>query len=438
MTTRSVDANAQAIADLGQPTRRWLVLGVGLAAMIAVSAAQYGLAFLIPALRADGLTLAQASLVVIAPVFGVLFGLLPWGYAADRYGERVVLCIGSAGAGLASLGAAAVAVDMWPMIAFLFVTGLVGASVHSASGRLILGWFSASERGLAMGARQTGQALGVALAAIALPVLAATSVSLALAATGVFCLIIAGVAALLISDPPRHSDPPRPVMAPRASAEADLTDAEPDLASAGPGRAGAPAASASPYHSRYLPRIHAASALLVIPQFCIAVFAFDYLVTVRGWPPADAGLVLAAAQICVAATRLLAGAWSDRRRNRLRPMRLLALVTSAVLASLAVAVWLGSDAAVVALALAAILTASTNGLAYTAVAERAGMGWAGRALGLQNTVQNIAAVATPPVLVAVIALGGTAAAGYGMAFGLVAILPALAAFVVPVRDERPI
>ena len=52
-----------------------------------------------------------------------------------------------------------------------------------------------------------------------------------------------------------------------------------------------------------------------------------------------------------------------------------------------------------------MITVADNGLAYTAVAELAGAAWSGRALGVQNTVQNIAAVATAPVLAAVIGDG---------------------------------
>ena len=48
--------------------RRWVVLAVGLVGLVAGCAAQYGLAFLIPALRAEGMSLEQATLLVIAPV----------------------------------------------------------------------------------------------------------------------------------------------------------------------------------------------------------------------------------------------------------------------------------------------------------------------------------------------------------------------------------
>jgi predicted MFS family arabinose efflux permease len=76
------------------------------------------------------------------------------------------------------------------------------------------------------------------------------------------------------------------------------------------------------------------------------------------------------------------------------------------------------------------LSVSTNGLAFTAVAELAGLAWAGRALGVQNTGQNLAAAATSPVLAQVID-----GIGYGGAFGLVTLFPALAILAVPTRAE---
>ncbi len=74
---------------------------------------------------------------------------------------------------------------------------------------------------------------------------------------------------------------------------------------------------------------------------------------------------------------------------------------------------------------------STNGLAFTAVAEHAGSSWAGRALGIQNTGQNALAAATPPLLAVVIG-----SAGYPAAFGLAAVFPLAAAALVPVGGER--
>src|ERR1022692_3469464 len=172
----------------------------------------------------------------------------------------------------------------------------------------------------------------------------------------------------------------------------------------------------SPYRTPVLWRIHSASALLVVPQFAVATFALVFLVDQHGWAAPAAGRLLAIAQVCGAASRLGAGYWSDRTGRRMRPMRILALATVLVLLALAFAAAGRSPLAIAALLVAAVASVSTNGLAFTAVAEHAGPSWAGRALGIQNTGQNAFAAATPPVLAAVI--GG---AGYGVAFGAVAL-----------------
>ncbi len=186
------------------------------------------------------------------------------------------------------------------------------------------------------------------------------------------------------------------------------------------------------YHpGRVLWRIHAASALLVVPQFAVATFALVYLVDAHGLGPAEAGRLLAVAQACGAASRLAAGAWSDRAGSRMRPMRILAVATAVMVALLAAGAAVRAPWAVAALLAAAVISVSTNGLAFTAVAEHAGSSWAGRALGIQNTGQNALAAATPPVLALVIG-----AAGYPAAFGLAAAFPLAAAVLIPVGGER--
>ena len=83
-------------------------------------------------------------------------------------------------------------------------------------------------------------------------------------------------------------------------------------------------------------------------------------------------------------------------------MRTLAVLTAAVLAVLA------AGAAGVPLLgawvvpVAAVLSVSTNGLSYTAVAEHAGPFWAGRAFGIHNTAQNACAAIGPPAVAVVI------------------------------------
>lgn len=153
-----------AAAQPGRPGQRWLVLAAGTLALTAGCCFQYGLAYLIPALRAQGLSLAQAGLLVACPTMGLLLTLIGWGAVTDRWGERLVLASGLGAAGLVLLAATQVR-GTAALGACLVVAGAAGAAVYAASGRLILGWFAARERGLAMGIRQSAQPLGIAVAA---------------------------------------------------------------------------------------------------------------------------------------------------------------------------------------------------------------------------------------------------------------------------------
>jgi hypothetical protein len=111
-------------------------------------------------------------------------------------------------------------------------------------------------------------------------------------------------------------------------------------------------------------------------------------------------------------------------------MRQLAVAATLVLLVFAlgdvVAPWL----AVAALAVGAVVSVADNGLAYTAIAEIAGSSWSGRALGIQNTGQNIVTSIAPVVLGAVV--GG---AGYAVGFALAAIAPFAAIMVTPAGSE---
>jgi sugar phosphate permease len=288
----------------------------------------------------------------------------------------------------------------------LFVVGASSASVHAASGRLILGWFAPSERGLAMGIRQMGQPLGVALAAIVLAPLAVSGVGNAFVALGIASLLAASLVWLVVRDParPAHADGPT---------------------------------AASPYREPFLWRIHVASGFLVIAQDTITLFAFDYLVNALGWSIAAAGALVAGTQLTGAASRLAVGWWSDIARSRLGPMRLVALAIGVAMTILSASVYLGTSLAVGALAVAAVVTVMPNGLAFTAVAERAGPRWAGRAMGIQNTFQNVFATLAATPLALLISAAGGGASGYALAFATVVAFPFAAAVLIPAASEKP-
>jgi sugar phosphate permease len=383
--------------------RRWFILATGLLAQATTSSFLYGLPFLIPALQTDhDLSLTSAGVLISAPLLGLLLVLIAWGAAADRFGERIVMAVGLALTGVLLLVSLTLPGFVWFGVG-LFLAGAASASVNAASGRVVLGWFSARERGLAMGIRQTAQPIGVGIAAATLPPLAEHfGFATAIALPAVLCLLSAALVWFVVVDPPR---PERTL-----------------------------AAAASPYSgpaATTLVRLHTASAMLVIPQFVSATFAVTYLVSAQGWSPIAAGQLVAVVQIAGAAGRILAGVWSDRAGSRMGPMRLIAVGALAT-----IVLWAIGDAldlpwlAIAALLAALIVSVTDNGLGFTATAELAGPFWAGRALGVQNTGQNIAAMTAAPVFGALIT-----AFGYPVALAAAALFPAVGAALTPVAGE---
>jgi sugar phosphate permease len=380
---------------------RWLMMSLGLVAQACASSYLYGLPMLLPRLRADDhLSLAAAGWLVAAPSAGLLATLIAWGVVVDRRGERRAMVTGLVLAGCFLFGAAAVH-DFAGRLALLALAGGSGGSVNSAGGRIVLGWFAPHERGTAMGWRQTAQPLGVALAALTFPTIAASyGAGWAIALPGALCIVVAGFVARFVVDPPRSATDPEAV------------------------------AAASPYRSPTLWRVHSASALLVVPQFAISAFALDFLVEQRHWTPVDAGRLLFCFQLLGAAGRVGSGMWSDRVGSRLRPMRTVAVAASLTMLAAALGAAHHSLLAVVAIGVGVVVTVADNGLGFTATAELAGSAWAGRAMGVQNTGQNLTASLTPPLLGLLIA-----SSSFAWAFAVVAIFPLLAVVVTPVAGE---
>jgi hypothetical protein len=110
-------------------------------------------------------------------------------------------------------------------------------------------------------------------------------------------------------------------------------------------------------------------------------------------------------------------------------MRVVAI--AAVATMLALGLLSGTPLGIALMIIATAVTVADNGLAFTSVAEIGGPYWAGRAMGVQNTGQYLAASLVLPLVGALIA-----ARGYGFAFALIAVFPLLAIPLVPVRGEQ--
>lgn len=124
------------------------------------------------------------------------------------------------------------------------------------------GWFPPHQRGLAMGIRQTAQPLGIAVGALVMPELAEHGPHAGLVFPAFVCAAAAVASGVAIVDPPRK---PR-----EAATHEEL---------------------ASPYRgSSVLYRIHATSALLMMPQTVTVTFMLVWLMNDHGWSVAAAGL----------------------------------------------------------------------------------------------------------------------------------------------------
>ena len=367
---------------------RWTILALGTAAQASYSAVFLGLPVLAPHFQREyELGLVEIGLVLAAVNAGSIVTLLPWGLLTDRVGERAVLAAGLAAAAVALAGAS-FAPDLGLHVLALVVAGAAGASVNAASGRAVMSWFAAAQRGFALGIRQTAVPLGGAAAALVLPPVAAAGglrAGILVLAGGCLLTALAGAAGLREA-PPDDGEP--------------LGDV------------------AHPLRDGRIWRLSVGSSLLIGAQTSILAFAVLFLHGERGLSTAAAAGVLATMQALGAGLRVATGRWSDRIGARIAPLLRLSFALAAALALSAALSGAPLALLVPALVAAGALSLSWNGLSFTATAELAGRARSGAALGFQQTALSVAAAATPPVFASLVH-----ASSWAVAFGLAALLP---------------
>nr|WP_319021928.1 MFS transporter [Brevibacterium sp. FME17] len=408
------------------PSRQaWVILVIGVLSQMAATVAITGPAFLIPYMHTDlGYTLTQAGTVAAAPSFGLILTLIAWGAFADKFGERLAMTLGIALTALASgLAVAVVGSPVW-MVIIIAASGAAAASVNSASGRVVMGWFPRHRRGLAMGIRQMSQPLGTSVAALSVPPIASSG-----GFTGYlwFVVIVTGVMSVICLGLVR--DPPRAEVAPTVVHTA-TDDAGPGSASAR-GEVKAPSATNNPYRmDSFLWRIHAVSALLVIPQFAFSTYGLIWLIANQHISPGIAGGIVAASQIVGAIGRMIVGALSDRLGSRVGLMRIVAIAAVVLVAAIAlISITPMPVVAAVVFILASTVSVADNGLAFASVAEAAGPQWSGKAMGTQNTGQFVMSAILGPGFGTLITVFG-----YPLSFAFVAVAPLLSLGFIPKQD----
>jgi sugar phosphate permease len=344
-----------------------------------------GIPAIAPAIRAHyDLSLPQLGVVLAAEWVGTLFTLLPWGLLADRIGERRVLGVGLAGCGLLLI-AAGFAPNVATLTLLVGAAGAAGAATNSASGRAVMHWFDADERGLALGIRQSAVPVGGIVAALVLPALGGVRGPFAF--MGAFCLAGALAGFLLVRD--RHVE------------EAVHGEDVPWT-----------------LRDRRLWRLCFGSGIYLFAQVAVMSYVVLFLHDARHWSNASAALVLAAVQVLALALRIGVGRWSDVLGARLPPLRQLCVASFATLALAAVVLHGPGVVLVPLLVVAGGFGMAWNGLAFTAAAELAGPGRSGAAIGFQQTVLSALGIAAPIAFAAVVS-----ADSWRTAYALAALFP---------------
>jgi sugar phosphate permease len=311
------------------------------------------------------LSLSEVGLAFSSVWVGPILTLLPWGLLADRIGERLVLASGLTVAGVL-VAAAGWASSFALFIALLAVAGGMGASVNAASGRAVMQWFGARERGFALGLRQTAIPVGGAVAALALPAVdGAGGLKASFIFLGCICVVAAAVAAVAVREPEQ------------AAPELEPQDMEWTL------------------RDSRLWVLCTGSGLYLFAQIALTSFLVIFLHDAHGLSAGAGAAALAALQVGAVVTRISAGRISDAMRARVRPLRWIGLASFAGV--LLTAILAGAPVAVIVpvMILAGAISMAWNGLSVTAAAELAGREKSGAAIGFQQTTLAVIGVAVP-------------------------------------------
>ena len=382
------------------PRHRWKVLAAGVAANAAFSVAFSGIPMTAVLMR-TGYQLDNATLGLVLGLMGLGIAVseLPWGLLTDRWGDRPVLLTG-----LGSTAIALVAMALWAapgaghipglgwLGAGLLLVGLLGGSVNGASGRAVMTWFEAGERGLAMSIRQTAVPLGGGIGALVLPFVALHFGFAALyGLLALLCALSAAMSWAWVHEPP---------IAPRTKATAE--------ARAMP--------KSGPLSDARVWRIVLGIGILCAPQFAVLSFGTVFLHDFGHAGLATITATMVFTQVGAMVMRVWSGRWTDRRRNRPAYLRACSALSVLLFAALAVLVMAAGThvadslalriALVVLLGVSGVCVSAWHGVAYTELATLAGAARAGTALGMANTSVFLVCFITPFSIPHLLALQG--------------------------------
>jgi predicted MFS family arabinose efflux permease len=349
------------------------IIGLILAAQTLANVGPLGIPAIASLIRADlGLTLAQAGSFLSAFYVGPIVMSIPAGTMADRWGVVRTLVGGQL---LIAIGLVAVSASPTyaVLIVLMMVAGCGYGMLNPTSTKAVMAWSLPGERATMVGLKQVGLPFGGALGAALLPLLALSigwrravlASAIAIAAMGVLSW-------LLYRDPPASATATAVKMAPFSAV----------------------------FLTRDLWLLSIATGVFAALQTVWMAFLVLYLQEHVGLSLVAAARYLALAQVSGMAGRIGFGLLSDRVFGGRRRITLMMAGTGSALCSLAIA-FTGAGAPawwLVPLAIVAgFVGIGWNGVQHTWMAELAGPGAAGTAVGLGLAVSSGGVMLGPPV-----------------------------------------
>lgn len=317
------------------------------------------LAVLLPFLKAEyHLTFAEAGLLANLSYLGTFLTVLLAGWLVDKFGDRLVLVVGSVLTGLLAM-LSALSPSFLILLGLILVMGAGIATPTPAGSSAVRSAFPLRVRGTVMGVRQTGIPLGGFVAALSLPMIAVTSGWRAAIFSAGLGATIVGIGVFLVYPRDRSVSP---------AARMDRR---------GPGLRS--------LMGRDVGVIAGAGILLVAAQFCLVTYLIAYLLQERRLSIAMAAGVLAVAQLAGAGGRILWGAISDRLLGGRRAVVLVLTGFTAAVGSLGLAVMprgLALPLIVVIVIVFALGALGWNGIQISLLSELAVPGTEGRTVAL--------------------------------------------------------